>query len=97
MAEMKEIKIIDLNFDCLVEIFKYLDFEDLMNLKAAHNAFGEAIDYAVSKGNFRLATSWYDDAKENSEKEMIKIDTFLVQWGINRPPQVSQLPLPNIN
>lgn len=80
-AENKGLKIIDMHFYCLIETFKYLDYKDLLNLKAAHNGFGEAIEYAVSKGNFCLRIDWYDDDEENSEKEMMKIDRFLMQFG----------------
>lgn len=81
MTENKEIEIIDLNYYCLIEIVKYLNFEDLVNLKAAHNAFGKAVDYAVAKGNcWVVDTYWCDDDNENAENTVKKISKFFVRF-----------------
>lgn len=81
MDKHKEIKIIGLNTYCLIEIVKYLDYEDLLNLKVVHIAFNEAIDFIISKSDFKFFTYWNPDDTENFDKKMRKVARFLAQFG----------------
>lgn len=43
-AEESDIKITDLNNDCLIQIFNHLDYPDLLNVRKANSAFHDAVE-----------------------------------------------------
>lgn len=47
-------KITDLNNECFIKICRYLDWNDLLGLKLAHNAFDDAIDFIARTTEFEF-------------------------------------------
>lgn len=75
-------RILDLNTDCLIEIFKYLSIEDVCEVKKIHPKFDDALDHVVSKSNFVVPLIKCDE--DDSESFLFKIDlmrTFLSFFG----------------
>lgn len=71
-----EIKIIDLNAECLIEIFKYLDYIDLLHLQKTHPAFDSAIEYIVKTRHLPLKI----DIRRKTE-DVTSIVEFLQLFG----------------
>lgn len=80
MSHMKPDKITDLQTKCLIEIFKYLDYEDLYNLKQSHVAFDDAIEYTVRNGKFKFTIPSFDKDEDYLEK-FVKIKNFIQLFG----------------
>lgn len=76
-SEINEKTITDLNTDCLLHIFKDLDYEDLLNLKKTHEIFSNAIDFTVSKGNY----NFFIDFNANYMQKLRTIEEFLEKFG----------------
>lgn len=80
MSENEKLKITDLNSDCLSEIFKYLNHNDLVNLKGAHSAFNSATDHVASITKYEFVIK--DRHKSRKVSNVIRsIDTFLQYFG----------------
>lgn len=79
--QVPKTNIFDLNTDCLIEICKILDNENLLNLKIAHKAFGDAIDTVVSTRDIQFIECWNEENIESAVKEMKKSAKFLTQFG----------------
>lgn len=57
MAENNQkdpLKLIDLNTDCIIQICKYLNREDLCHFKMAHSHFDDAVDYIICANDTEL-------------------------------------------
>lgn len=82
MDENKEIKIIDLNNSCLIEIFKNLNYEDLLSLKKARNSFGAAVDFVVRTSDIQFTIK---RSEINQDDQYVvqfrKIKRFLQEFG----------------
>lgn len=87
MAEKEPTKLSDLNTDCLLEVFKYLQFEDLTNLKCVHAAFGDALDHIASTKKFKLCLNLYGfgDADNyniyNASNSLNAVERYLKTFG----------------
>lgn len=77
-ALIKGMKIIDLNKDCLINIFKYLSYTDLYNLNGIHAAFNAAVDHVARTVSFELSITKFDSI---GWKEMKHIDNFVKTFG----------------
>lgn len=68
-SNLIELKITDLNTQCLIAIFKHLNYDDLHNVKRAHpTIFGGAVDLAASDGNFTFSLQ-----KVTNDNKQVKI------------------------
>lgn len=72
-------KITDLNEYCLSEIFKNLDFVDVLNVKNAMLAFGDAVDSVVKVKEFKFEIRSFD--RRIYTKQIHNIDKFLQKFG----------------
>lgn len=80
MADISnKMTILDLSEDCLTEIVKYLDYNDLSELLKIHQHFYNPIDRVVPKKMLTFALS--DDYANKCAAEMKSIAKFIVYFG----------------
>lgn len=77
MTTAEPIKITDLNTQCLIEIFKYLQVEDLCSLSQLHSTFRHAIGFVVRKRKCTFRFS----AKEDAIPFCYRTGEFLKLYG----------------
>lgn len=70
-------KIIDINTECLIEIFKNLNYQELLDLTKVYDGFYDAIEYVVMHGNFTFCIS----TSENKQLKCKLIEEFLKLFG----------------
>lgn len=63
-------KIFDLPTECLIEIFKYLDYGDLYNLRQLHVALDDAIEYVVRNRKFIFTIPSFDEDGDFSRSSL---------------------------
>lgn len=87
-SEIIDLKITDLNDDCLIGIFKYLKFKDLFTLFHIHKRFHCAIAGALQHVRVEIYPS-------NTDAEWEKIERFLKVLG-NKIPKLGFLFHPDV-
>lgn len=81
MAETSKRNIIDLNTYCLIEIFRYLDYKDWINLKLAHDIFGEACNHMVRVNGNDIKFELNSEKKSDYFVQMDILERFLELFG----------------
>lgn len=71
--------ITDLNTDCLIKIFNWLEFSELLYLKRIHVAFDNAIQEICKTNSFKFKIDMEDE--ENVFKMIKLVDEFLLLFG----------------
>lgn len=68
--------IFDLNEDWLTEILKYLDFEELREVKNAHNFFHDAINRVVAKRKYTIYIYSYEGCSQQLQEYRRDLKAF---------------------
>lgn len=74
-----ELKLTDLNNDCLINVFNQLDHSDLLNVKKTHPTFSDAVDAVCRTTEFEFTIDMKKD--ENYLQTIRLIDEFLLVYG----------------
>lgn len=81
MENSAKTNIFNIHFDCQIEIIKYLNLNELLNLKSAHQYFHEAIDYVVSSKKFNCEIQFDGRETKKNYAKVLNIQNFLLNFG----------------
>lgn len=74
-----DVKIIDLNPKCLIQVLNKLNYPDLMSVKKAHAAFGDTVESVCTTNRFQFIVNIRDGS--DSLINIKLIDDFLLHFG----------------